>query len=418
MLSNQPLLRAATALALGGLFLAASLSNAVDEPYEKLPIDLPTTDFLAKSQLTGDGYTIAARVSNDGVLNTYTVQTGYGELSVTGTDELLARLQEIKATRALQELEDSEEFKEAAKGAATGLVDTGKALWDEPGETTRAAAKGIGQWMRNVGSAIKTDDPHQDGAMKTVIGYDAVKRRYAIELGVDPYTDFEPFQVNLNEVAKAAAAGGMVTSFAINLGTAGGLAGVVVDATSLAKMKGVLQDNPPVSLARINQQKLLDIGIAEYQAEALLKNYNYTPSEMTLICEALIQMGEVDGREIFVAFATSAPDREVAHFVHHYAQMLAAYIRQVESGDIVDINGSAWMLSDSKTLVGAFPMDYLAWTPGLSEFVTGASEKADALGATNKKILLKGRFSPGAHTALEKRGWKLSENVNYSAVKS
>jgi hypothetical protein len=402
-------------LAVGGLALGASLVSAGDEPFQPLPIDLPTAEFLPKSLLTGDGYTIEERVSNDGVQNTYTLNTEYGVLTVTGTEELLDRLQEIKASRALQELQDGDEFKQAAKDSAMGLVDAGKSLVNSPGATTKAAAKGVGRWMRNVGSSITTDDPHQDNALKTAIGYDAVKRGYALEMSVDPYTDFGPFQENLSEVAKAATAGGMVTSLAINIGTAGSLAGIAVDATNLAKMKGVLQDNPPVSLARINLQKLLDIGIPEYQAEALLKNYNYTPTEMTLLCEALQQMGDISGREIFVAFATSAPDKEVVRFVRHYAEMLAEYITRVESGDIVDIYGAAWLLSDSQSLVGAFPMDYLAWTPGLEKSLAGASKKAGELGAKNKKILLKGRFSPQAQAALEKRGWKLSENVSFTA---
>jgi hypothetical protein len=398
-------------LLLGSLALGCAFTHATDEPFEALPVTLSAAKVLPKSLLSGDGYTIEEQVSNDGVQNTYTLNTEFGELEVTGTEELLARLQEIKATRALQELEDSDEFKAAAKGAATGLVDAGKALVDEPGATAKAAAKGVGRWMRNVGSAVKSDDPHQDGAMKTAVGYDAVKRRYAIDMGVDPYTDFEPFQKNLSQVAKAAAAGGMVTSFAISLGTAGSLAGVLVDATRLSKMKNVLKENPPVSLAKINLQKLLDMGIAEYQAEALLKNYNYTPMEMTLICEALEQMGDIDGREIFVAFATSAPDTEVAHFLRHYAEMLADYITRVESGDIVDIHGAAWLLSDSQSLVGVFPMDYLAWTPGLAQSVEGAIGKAAVYGAKSKKILLTGQFSPQAHAALEKGGWKLSESV-------
>jgi hypothetical protein len=90
----------------------------------------------------------------------------------------------------------------------------------------------------------------------------------------------------------------------------------------------------------------------------------------------------------------------------------------VEPGDIVDISGAAWMLSDSKSLVGAFPLDYVAWTPNLSQSVTGAAEKAVLLGANDKKILLKGRFSPRAHTALKNRGWKLSEEVRYSAAEN
>ena len=193
------------------------------------------------------------------------------------------------------------------------------------------------------------------------------------------------------------------------------LAGVsVVDATNLAKMKGLLMDNPPASLARINRQKLIDIGIAGYQADALLKNYNYTPTEITLLCEALLQMGDIQGREIFVAFATSAPDPEVANFMRHYAVTLALYMNRVETGDIVDISGAAWMLSDSKALVGAFPMDYVAWTPGLSKSLARASDRMDTLGARDKKLFLTGKFSSLARDALEKQGWKVTEYAKFT----
>lgn len=412
--SGPGVARISARLLLAGLFLAAPFTSAADEPYDELPIELPTVEFLAKSQLAGEGYSVAEITSNDGLQNTYKLKTEFGVFSVTGTGELLSLLQEIRATIALQELQKSDEFKDAAVAAATGLVDAGKALVESPGETARAAVKGVGRWMRNVGDSIGTDDPHQDSALETAIGYDEVKRRYAIELGVDPYTEFQPFQSNLSEVAKVATAGSMVTSFAIKGGTSGSLVGVAVNASSLARMKAVLEGNSPVGLARINKQKLLDMGIAEYQAEALLKNYNYTPMEMTLMCDALEQMGEISGREIFVAFATSAPDKEVAHFIRHYAEMLAHYIVHVEPGDIVDISGSAWMLSDSKILVGVFPLDYVAWTPNLSQSLTAAAEKGILLGANDKKILLNGQFSPTAHNALKKRGWKLSEKVSYS----
>ena len=406
--------------AVTGMALGASLACFAAEPissserFDALPLDLPAVDFLPKSLLTGDGYRLDERVSNDGFQNAYTVHSDFGVFTVTGTEELRVRLQEIKATGALQTLEESDEFKEAAKNAATGLVEAGKALVETPAETTKAAARGVGQWMRNVGSSFNSEDPHQDNALETAIGYDTVKRRYALDMGVDPYTSFEPFQDSLGRVAKAATAGSMVTSFAIDIGTSGSLLGTVVNASNLAKMKGLLMDNPPVSLAGINRQKLIDIGIAGYQADALLKNYNYTPTEITLLCEALLQMGDIEGREIFVAYATSAPDPEVANFMRHYAVTLALYMNRVETGDIVEISGAAWMLSDSKSLVGAFPLDYIAWTPGLEQSLTRASGRMAGLGARDKKLFLTGKFSPLAHEALQKDGWKLTEHANFT----
>jgi hypothetical protein len=415
MISHKFLKRASRLLAVTTVVYGTSVVSALDEPFEQPPLDLIASDFLPKSLLSGEGYAVDERVVNYGVQNTYTIKSDYGVLTVTGSNELLARIQEIKATRALEELEGSDEFKDAAKGAVTGMVEGGKALWHEPVDTTKAAAKGVGRWLSNIGSSITSDDPHQDNAFETAVGYDAVKRGYAVAMGVDPYTDFEPFQERLGEVARATAAGAMVTSMAISVGTAGSLAGTAATVTRVASMKNLLKDNPPATLTKINRETLLAMGVAGYQADALLKNYNYTPAEITAICEALKWMGDIKGREIFVAFATSAPDRQIAHFLHHYAEMLADYITTVETGDIVDISGNPWLVSRSGSLVGAFPIDYLAWTQGVAESTGAASGQMAERGIKRKKLLLKGQASPQARAALENRGWKISENVRLAS---
>jgi hypothetical protein len=398
------------------LVSGSTLASAVDEPFQQPPLELIAADFLPESVLSGEGYTVDKRVVNDGAQNTYTIKSDYGVLTVTGGNELLARIQEIKATRALEELEGSDEFKDAAKGAVTGLVEGGKALWDEPVDTTKAAAKGVGRWLSNIGSSVTSDDPHQDNAFETAVGYDMAKRGYAVAMGVDPYTDFEPFQERLGEVARATAAGAMVTSMAINVGTAGSLVGTAATVTRLASMQNLLKDNPPSALTKLNRETLLAMGIAGYQVDALLKNYNYTPAEMTMICESLKWMGDIEGREIFVAYAASAPDRDVAQFLQHYAEMLADYIATVETGDIVDIYGNAWLVSRSGALVGAFPIDYLAWVEGVAETTGAASEYVAGHGIKRKELLLKGKVSPQARAALESRGWKITGNVRLASA--
>ena len=273
-------------LALAALLFGPAAANTA-EPYEQPPLTLATADVLPEALRSGEGFSIDPQVSNDGTQNTYTIQSEFGELEVVGTDMLKARLQEIRATRALAELEEGDEFKEAAKRGVTGMVDGGKALIDEPVETTKNAAKGVGRWLRNVGNSITSDDPHQDNALETITGYDVAKRTYALAMRVDPYTDFQPFQDRLGEVARAATAGGMVTKAAVKVSTAGTVAGTVANVTSLAKMSDLIKDNPPATLESINRDKLLDMGVQDYQADALLKNYNYTPVEATIIVEAL-----------------------------------------------------------------------------------------------------------------------------------
>jgi hypothetical protein len=409
LLKTFPILVAAAIVA-----CTAVQVRAANEPYQVMPVELRASDLLPKSMLSGDGFTVNERVINEGVQNIYSLETSYGKFTVAGTDELRARIKEVRATMALAKLEDSDEFKEAAKGSVEGLVEGGKALVKEPVATTKGAVKGIGRWLGNVGSSITSDDPHQDNAGETLIGYDAVKRGYALELGVDPYTDFEPFQEHLSEVAKVSAAGGMLTSMTINLGPAGSLVGTVASVSRAAAMKSLLRDNPPVTLAKINKDKLMAMGVRVDQAEALLKNYNYTPTEMTLMVESLHRMGDIRGREIFVSFATSAPDDEVARFNYHYAGLMADYITSVEPADLVNVPGGTWLLTRTGNLVGVFPLDYLNWTRGVSDSTGKASAKADELGVKVKKILISGEFSPQARKALKSRGWEIAENASFT----
>jgi hypothetical protein len=414
MLTHSLLKGACGIVTATAIAMLATQAGAAGAAFEQLPLTLPTADFLAKPLLSGEGYSVDKVISSGGFQNTYSLKSKYGDFTVTGTAAVLARIQEIKATQALQKLEESDEFKDAAKGALTGMVAGGKALLSSPVETTKGAAKGIGRWFNNMGDSINSDDPHQDNVLETAVGYDAVKRSYAVEMGIDPYTDFQPFQQYLAEVAKASTAGAMITSMAINVGTAGTAAGTVTTVAKVASMKNLLKDNPPSSLSMINKEKLLKMGIVEHNADALLKNYNYSPAQITVLVEALVQMGDTQGRDVIVAYATSAPDENVALFNMQHTVMLQRYITEVGPAKVIAAAGAAWLVSDAGSMVGAFPSDYLAWTQGVATATAKASEKALELDLKRKELLLKGPVSTRASAALIANGWGITENAQFA----
>jgi hypothetical protein len=391
---------------------------AAEQPLQKTPVTLSAADLLPKTMLKGEGYSVNSKVTNDGFQNTYSMKTDYGNFSVTGDHALRARIQEIRATRALEELERSDAFKDAVKDTASGMVEGGKALVTSPVETSKGAVKGLGRWMGNVGRSVTSKDPHQENALKVALGHDAVKRAYAIEMGVDPYTDFEPFQKQLGEVARASTAGGLIMSVGADVATSGTMAGTVVTVVSVAGMKDLLMDEPPSTLSRINREKLEKMGVGKIQIDALLKNYNYTPADMTLMVEALNRMGKIKGRDIFVTYATAAPDKVIARYMQQYAEMLANFISNVEPGDIVNIGDEAWLVTRSGKLIGAFPIDYLAWTAEVDGAERAASEGTAKLNVKSKELLIEGQVGPVAAKALKARGWKVSENVELAAQKS
>ena len=82
-------------------------------------------------------------------------------------------------------------------------------------DTSKEIATGAGHFLSNVGHGIFSDDPDQDNALKVVLGYDAKKRKFAYEFGIDPYSDYEPVMDRLGEIARSDVAGGLVPRVAM-----------------------------------------------------------------------------------------------------------------------------------------------------------------------------------------------------------
>jgi hypothetical protein len=57
--------------------VGASLVIATDEPFQQRPVVLIASDFLPKSMLSAEGYTVNERITNDGLQNTYSMKTDY-----------------------------------------------------------------------------------------------------------------------------------------------------------------------------------------------------------------------------------------------------------------------------------------------------------------------------------------------------
>ncbi len=402
------------------LWLLAVQAPAADAPHQPVPKTLKASQILPQGMLRGEGFSVREKVSNDGFMNTYVVKSEYGTSTVVGDDHLRARLQEIRATKAIEELAGSKAFGDAAKGAAAGTVEGGKALVTSPVETTKGAVKGMGRWMGNVGRSVGSRDPYQENVVSTALGYDAAKRGYALEFDVDPYTDFEPFQEQLARVARADAAGGLITSVAMDVATEGTTLGTVVTVTSLAAMKDVLKDNPPGTLARINRKKLEGMGVPDHQIDAFLKNYNYTPTQATLLVEALNRMGNVKGREIFIAHASAAPDKPMARYWQQMAEMMANYVTEKGGrAEIISVADHPWLRTREGVVLAVIPVDYMIWSRELDDAERDAAADIAALSKVSRKeVWAEGAVDPAARRSLEARGWTVRHNVKLATRES
>jgi hypothetical protein len=396
--------------AAASLFAWQSVSAAATtQGYQQVPLRINTTLVVDDKRMVGDGYSIDSVAVNDGYSNNYTLHTEVGEVRAVSDYELARKIQEVRALQILDAMSRAGVFGDAMKEGVVAPFRGAKALVTSPIQTTTGAVKGIGQWMGGIGRAVASDDPYQEGGVSAAVGWTGTKRAFALELGVDPYTEWKPLQDALSSVSRAAFAGGITVGVAMGAVTEGTTAGTAISVTSLSgEMNDILRDNPPEALTKLNRKKLKGMGISTDVIDPFLLNYNYTPTEKTLLVEALNRMDGAKGRELFIAQAAAAPDQVIARYTQQMAEMMANYHTTVGAADIVKIDSYVWLLNRKGTLVGTFPVDYLAWTEEASTIARGVERDPRA---KTREIWLEGSASPQSSKALTSSGWTLKERV-------
>ena len=129
-------------------------------------------------------------------------------MEIESTEALLTRINELNALHHMEQLKKTSAFKDALVKGAKAPYYTAKGLVTEPVTTVKGVGSGIGQWFSNIGRSAVSKDPHQEGVASAVLGYAGVRRQYAYEYNINPYTTFEPLQKQLREISKASVAGG------------------------------------------------------------------------------------------------------------------------------------------------------------------------------------------------------------------
>jgi hypothetical protein len=237
---------------------------------------------------------------------------------------------------------------------------------------------------------------YEESAAKDLLGFSKIKRELAIELHVNPYSTNEVFQKELNKIAWTCFAGN-ATIKGVTMGLSGGAA-IVATSISVAKTTSdVLRDSSPADLRRINQEKLMAMGIAKANAGKFLANPAFSPWHQTVFMAALGEMGGVKGRaELVKAAANEAEDETDALFFTHTAKLIGIlHHGDVKIDRIVILNGlPVCVAKDGRTVV-ALQWDYAAWTP-LAARLAAAIQEFEAKNVAKDK----GRKSPGHLLAL------------------
>jgi hypothetical protein len=397
------------------LMVAASPILAAEQkpPFVQPPLQMEAAQLVPKELMAGKDYKVAPQATNDGYVNTYMLNTDWGEVTAVSDYRLRARIQEVHALKALDEMSRAGVFGDSLRNGALAPIEGLVNLVKSPIETTKGAVKGVGRWFGNIAKSVSSDDPHQEGALSAATGWAGTKRAFAVELGVDPYTDWQPLSDALASVGRAAFAGGITASVAMGAATRDTALQYPVMGLGLSKsMNQVLKDNPPERITEINRNEMAKLGLGAEAIDGFLRNYNYTPMEKLQVVDALKRMKGAKGLEALVIQAGTAPDKEVAHYMQQRAMMMGNFHAKVAPADLIPLAEVPVQKTADGRLVGVFPLDYVAWTADLDVIIRDMTGDAAVLsGVTSKEIWLEGSISPDAREAAEALGWTVRERV-------
>jgi hypothetical protein len=406
-----------SAIALGvllSLWGAGLVSPSRAQEFQNVPIFLRASDVLPREILSGPNYVVRETVRNDGLVNTYDIETQGGLLTVESTDLLLKRIAELNALWKLQELKGMSIYGESFKNMALGPVRTTTGIVTGPVQTVKGVGTGVGNFFTKAGTAVTSGDPDKDKLLKAALGQAAFRREFAFKLGVDPYTRYEPLQKELTEVSWTAAAGELTVKAAFTAvpGVGGGAVSLLVTADAMRKL---VRDKTPPEIEKINRKSLYDMDVVDPLAGSFLSSTTYSPQEKTLLVGALASMAVVKDRGIFVeSAAIDYYDESVALFMRICAEMASQYC--VKKGGVerfVNAGGIPFLLTKDRLVVGLFPLDHVAWTVNFARQETQVSDAIEKMpGIKGKKLWISGTVDPVARRALESKGWIVEERVN------
>lgn len=400
------------ALALVGMVVfRPSLAMAQQGRYEPLPV-LSASKILPPELLSGPNHRVQERVTSDGIVNIYRIDSKFGSFTAVSTATLRVRVQEINAMAVMDQLKGTKEFGDAVKEAATNTMVAAKNMVFQPVKTLGEAATGVGLLFRRAGDSMfgaKRSDA-EDSRFKNLIGFSNYKREYAYDLGVDVYSRNEVLQDRLNDIAWTGFAGGLTVSAA--LAAVPGGAGIAMTAIGTTRLTtAIFKTTPPQDLRRMNAEKLRMMGIEPHTIETFINDSVFTPREQTLLVSALDEMKGVGDRERFVQMAALTHNPDVAFFRQRQAEMYAGYHRAVSSiARFLGVGPVAGAQSTNGALVFNIPVDYVAWTEEIAKVVTTADGLANQLpGIREKQLWVTGTLSPRARTEMRRLNWKVYE---------
>ena len=282
-----------------------------------------------------------------------------------------------------------------------------------PVETIAGAPAGVGRFFQSAatkvsratestGSSKSSQRAGTGDAAMDLLGVNKAKRRIARQVGADPYTTNPVLAKQLDDLARAAFAGGVSLDAALAVSTAG----VATAISATATVSNLVWDSSPEDIRTVNEKKLAAMGVGADTIRAFVTNRWFTPTLSVPFVDHLAQIPEAKGRTAVVALASTVASEGEARFMLNAVSMARQVGTERDPVVALDLAGRILVV---RTRGGRMevpaPVDYVVWTEPVRAF----AERKDSQGA-KRNLLVTGVASARAREGLLATGWAIQEH--------
>ena len=410
------------------------------EKYEKIH-DLKANEQLPAKIIRTEYYQIDPVVKSNGFLNIYTIKSDFGDYKATGNLSLLVLIRELYALNELKNLSKSKVFVEAAANSASGSIESMFHIATKPVETVKGVPGGVSRLFKRskdtagtvyegskdaageaAGYVTGSDDEKgaegEDGknlgetavdttgkAADWFFGVSAGQRKWAKKLGVDPYTRNELLQNALREVAKIDRAG----NFAVRFAPIPRIPG----STYVNMANDAIWNLSYEELLEQNVEKLTELGISEASIKKFLENQSFSPLMQTYLIGAVLQLENVNNRNILIDLATTKETEDFARFYLETVILMTWFDSQKEKlSEIRSFGELPYFIDQKNRLILFMPVDYLFWTKELAGMAADMTSNLKKDNKSEKDAIFLGDISPLSETGMKNLGWVVEDELN------
>jgi hypothetical protein len=371
-----------------------------------------TKMFLPENLMNGGLHTVGPQAENDGLVNTYFLDSGGRAFEVTTGIALRTHLRELYAINKLRGMSKTDAFTKAMATAGKKKLESAANIVRDPVGTLKRVPQGASRFFGRIGDSMKGGKSEgESNALQNITGVEKAKVALAAKLGVSPYSTNAELQEELTNAARAMAGGG----FIVNAATAA-VGGTVGDVLSVLNLNQNLQQTLATATASdlriINRKKLFALGTMREAADEFLMHPWYSPWHETIMTDAVATIG-VDPTT-FLEKACRALTEQDANYFQRLAQILARYHKTKTPLSSIRVENDRICAMDSNgTLVVPLSCDYAIWSAPAAVRVEAFSQLTRNRGSEIKALALwvDGKVSERAAQEIKNRKIDLATDV-------